>query len=255
MSATCHLCLGPASRSKRTSHFIGQKGAKTRVEFIPVCRKCKQTEQLSLFSASDRDANRQPYLYSIVGPAYSGKTEEFVREVRHHVAAGLQVQVFYSLESRNEGPIEAYNGRSAATANVGSLQEVIQRVHNDTQVICVDSIEAFPDVNEKRAIEEISGWVEKGKTVVTTGRDVDPYGGWIEAVGNLLCYSDRVKKLSATCSRCGKLHRAPRVIDIGDQEASPRFTVSGPGRNFRPICRACWREWKKPMPGNENRGT
>jgi thymidine kinase len=220
-TAVCMSCGRPEARS---ANLAG-----------PICRSCSSS------SGS---------LYMIVGPAFSGKTEEFIREIRQYIASPLyDVFVYYparlvnrsGIDSRFNRRITASNGGEVEIRTANNLHQIIESVRKGDQrpaVVCIDSVEWFGDLDPSsaRGLEEI---VEAGNIVVCTAKEVDSSGDYVAGVGHLLCYADRIRKMGATCYRCLTPHRAIRVVEVPVALKNMRFPVATPDHEYRAVCRSC----------------
>lgn len=238
--AVCALCGGPATKDEVREVASGEEPTGRS---LPMCRACQTRRQLVLLKGPElaREAVT-PHLYAIVGSVYAGKTEEFIREIRQYVAAerSAHIQVSYPsrLPHRLPPKVYAYNDEFVRPRSVGSFAEVIGSIRPTTSVVFIDSLHAFPDFDTAaaRALDEL---VWNGKTVVCTAVEVNAEGQWNRAVGHLLCYADRVRKLTATCMWCARPHEAIRVREVSAPATRSRFAVAEFGHEYRPICRRC----------------
>ena len=105
----------------------------------------------------------------IVGPMFSGKSEELIRRLRRAEIARQRVQIFKPVIDRRyaQSEIVSHSGLGIGSDNVVDAPEVLQKVQPRTEVIGIDEAqflgEALVDVCTelanagKRVI--VSGWI------------------------------------------------------------------------------------------------
>ena len=144
----------------------------------------------------------------IVGPMFSGKSEELIRRLkrariaRQHVACFKpDIDLRYHrthIASHSEQTHEA----AVVTPNSERLREALfvdGRVH-ESEVIGVDEVQFF----DAELIDLTMELVAMGKRVIMAGLDTtyanEPFG----PVPNLMALADKVTKLNAVCMVCGQ---------------------------------------------------
>jgi thymidine kinase len=174
----------------------------------------------------------------IVGPMFSGKSEELIRRVKRALIAGQRVVVFKPrLDDRyHERQVVSHDGKRVEAIPVESAQEMRPHLSPLPQVVAVDEVQFFgPDLVELAV--DLSG---QGVRVVLAGLDLDFRGEPFGIIPELLARAERVEKLTAICPRCGRpATRTQRLI--GGQPAcrTDPVILVGAQEVYEPRCRAC----------------
>lgn len=76
----------------------------------------------------------------IVGPMFSGKSEELIRRLRRAEIAKQRVQIFKPLidERYSKTDIVSHSGLGIRSNNVSTAAEILERVEPRTEVIGID---------------------------------------------------------------------------------------------------------------------
>jgi thymidine kinase len=169
----------------------------------------------------------------IVGPMFSGKSEELIRRLRRAEIARQRVQIFKpAIDARyaaNE--IVSHSGLGIASENVAKGEEVLARVLARTEVVGIDEAQFLG--------EEVVGVCTKladmGKRVIVAGLDTDYRGRPFEPMPRLLSVAEEITKLLAICVRCGNpaVH-TQRLVE------SEELIVVGAGGMYEARCRRCF---------------
>ena len=149
------------------------------------------------------------YLKLIIGPMFSGKSTDLLREVRRYEAIGKRVLV------KNHSLNKRYNTDSVSThdksifKNTGTSELIILdkledlcNYHNDklksAEIICVEELQFFKD-----ALENIPNLVDKQKkNVICAGLIGDYLRDSFGDILKLIPFADEVKHVKALCSDC-----------------------------------------------------
>jgi len=169
----------------------------------------------------------------IVGPMFSGKSEELIRRLRRAEIARQRVQIFKPLidQRYSNTEIVSHSGLEIRSDLVKSAAEVLEKVEARTEVVGIDEAqflgEGLLDVCTKLA--------DTGKRVIVTGLDTDYLGRPFEPMPRLLAIAEEITKLLAICVRCGNpaVH-TQRLI------ASEDLIVVGAGGMYEARCRRCF---------------
>lgn len=144
----------------------------------------------------------------VVGPMFSGKSEELIRRLKRARIARQRVACFKPdidlryhrthIASHSEQTHEA----AVVTPNSERLREALfidGRVH-ESEVIGVDEVQFF----DAGLIDLTMELVAMGKRIIMAGLDTtyanEPFG----PVPNLMALADKVTKLNAVCMVCGQ---------------------------------------------------
>lgn len=182
----------------------------------------------------------------IVGPMFSGKSEELIRILRRHEIANKKILVVKPAQDtrttneiasrhmprgnndfQKSGSFPAHAIKSAA-----ELSELIQKYQ--PEVLALDEAQFF----EPWIVDFISKLlVEKAKEdfiILAAGLDLtyknEPFG----AMPELMALADEVKKLTAICFVC----RAPAMLSRRTT-GSKNDVVVGDAEIYQATCRAC----------------
>ena len=173
----------------------------------------------------------------IVGPMFSGKSEELIRRVTRALIARQAVQVFKpSIDDRFDRlAVASHAGRSLDAlpiATVGDLEVVVM---DDTQVVAIDEAQFFDD----RLVEVVARLADAGKRVIIAGLDLDFRGEPFGPMPGLLARAEVVEKLSAIC-RCGRAAtRTQRLIHGAPAHYDDPIVLVGAAESYEPRCREC----------------
>jgi thymidine kinase len=137
----------------------------------------------------------------VTGSMFSGKSEELIRRLRRAQIARQKVQIFKPLiDNRfSEDHIVSHSDMRIASQNVGSSQELLERVEEDTEVIGVDEGQFF-DANLPAVCSTLA---DRGKRVIVAGLDQDYLGRPFEPMPQLLAVAEYITKTLAICVVCG----------------------------------------------------
>ena len=79
----------------------------------------------------------------VIGPMYSGKSEELIRRVRRAKIAKMKVQVFKpSVDDRySKEDVVSHCGEKVEATPVKDSSEIMTRLENDTKVVAIDEVQ------------------------------------------------------------------------------------------------------------------
>src|ERR1700688_366158 len=169
----------------------------------------------------------------VVGPMFSGKSEEWIRRLRRAEIARQRVQIFKPvIDARyaaNE--IVSHSGLGIPSDNVSKASEIMDKVQSRTEVIGIDEAQFLGD----EVVEECTKLANLGKRVIVTGLDTDYLGRPFEPMPRLLAVAEEITKLLAICVRCGNpaVH-TQRLVE------SEELVVVGAGSAYAARCRRCF---------------
>ena len=179
------------------------------------------------------------WLELIVGPMFSGKSEELIRRVTRAFIAKQEVQVFKpSLDTRyGAASVASHNGRTLEAVSVKDASEMRVRLEPQTQVVAIDEGQFLGDELVSLALELADG----GKRVLIAGLDLDfraePFG----PMPQLLARAESVTKLTAICTCGSAATRTQRLIGGHPAHFDDPVILVGAAESYEPRCRACHR--------------
>jgi len=175
----------------------------------------------------------------IVGPMFSGKSEELIRRLKRARIARQRVACFKpdidlryhrtSIASHSSQTHEA-----ETIANVADLRRALYRQMPEIEVVGIDEAQFVDD-----SIVQLTGeLVHLGKRVVIAGLDTTFTGEPFGPIPALMAIADEVTKLSAVCMVCG----AP-AVHTQRLGASRELVVVGAAGVYEARCRNCFRPY------------
>lgn len=176
----------------------------------------------------------------ITGPMSCGKTEELLRRIRRLIIARKKVKVISpELDTRTKGDyIESRNGLWLDTCKAKNAHHILELVEKDDDVVAIDELQFF----DAEIVNVINKLVSMGKKVIGTGLDLDfkaePFGYMPE----LLCFADRVDKLTSICMKCGSdlATRTQRLIDGKPADKNSPLIMIGADETYEARCVDCY---------------
>lgn len=173
----------------------------------------------------------------IVGPMFSGKSEELIRRVRRTMLAKQNVQVFKAaIDDRyHAAAVASHDGARLDAVPVADTMELDKLISYESQVVAIDEAQFLDEQIVPLSLE----LAEAGKRVILAGLDQDFRGVPFGKMGDLLAHAEFVSKLTAICS-CGRAATMTQRL-IGGQPAhfdDPVILV-GAQESYEPRCRGC----------------
>jgi thymidine kinase len=178
----------------------------------------------------------------IVGPMFSGKSEELIRRLKRARIARQRVACFKPdidlryhrthIASHSEQTHEA----AVVTPNAERLREALFATNqiDEVEVVGVDEVQFFDGAILPLTMELVA----LGKRVIMAGLDTtftaEPFG----PVPNLMALADKVTKLSAVCMVCGQ-----PAIHTQRLGTSRELVVVGAAGVYEARCRNCFRPY------------
>ena len=191
---------------------------------------------------------RGGYLEVIVGPMFSGKSEELIRRVTRATIAKQRVQVFKpALDDRydhlhEEVVVASHSGRTLGAYAIAELMQLTAALEEDVQVVALDEGQFLTHDLVRLA----SDLAESGKRVIVAGLDLDFRGEPFGPIPELLARAESVTKLTAVCVRCGAAAtRTQRLIGGHPAHYDDPVILVGAAESYEPRCRACHRVVRK----------
>ncbi|HEV2387098.1 MAG TPA: thymidine kinase [Candidatus Acidoferrales bacterium] len=169
----------------------------------------------------------------IVGPMFSGKSEELIRRLRRAEIARQRVQIFKpAIDQRYAvAEIVSHSGLEIGSNPVGDAAEILSRVDPRTEVVGIDEAQFLGE----SLLEACAKLANLGKRVIVAGLDTDFLGRPFEPMPRLLAMAEEITKLLAICVRCGNpaVHTQRLVV-------SEELIVVGASGTYEARCRRCF---------------
>jgi thymidine kinase len=175
----------------------------------------------------------------VVGPMFSGKSEELIRRVKRVLIADQQLQVFKPrLDNRyHASDVTSHDGKRVEAIAVKDAAELRTRLADPLpEVIAVDEAQFFDPALVGLAVE----LADRGVRVILAGLDQDfraePFG----IMPELLSKAEYVEKLAAVCPVCGApATRTQRLVNGQPAYFDDPIILVGAKEAYEPRCRRC----------------
>lgn len=181
------------------------------------------------------------WLEVIVGPMYSGKSEELIRRVRRAEIAKQKVLVFKpAIDNRySKKDVVSHCGDKIEAIAVSNSRDILNYIDKDTKVVAIDEVQFFS--------EDIVGTIKKltkeNKRVICAGLDMDFRGEPFGEVPKLLAIAEYVQKVSAICVCCGNpATRTQRYINGVPAKYKDPVVLVGARESYEARCIECYIE-------------
>lgn len=180
------------------------------------------------------------YIEAVVGPMYSGKSEELIRRLKRAKIAKQEVIVFKPcIDNRySKEDVVSHSGISIRAIAINHTEEIHKYITDETQVVGIDEVQFFDEEIVAVALE----LADKGIRVIAAGLDLDfkaePFG----PVPELLARAEFVDKLQAVCVKCGApATRTQRLINKEPARYDDPIILVGATESYEARCRKCHR--------------
>ena len=181
----------------------------------------------------------------IVGPMFSGKSEELIRRLRRAEIARKRVQIFKPAidERYAANEIVSHSGLGISSESVSTALEILDKVEPRTEVVGIDEAQFLGD----ELVNVATKLADLGKRVIVAGLDTDFLGRPFEPMPRLLAVAEEITKLLAICVRCGNpaVH-TQRLVE------SEELIVVGASGMYEARCRRCFEPNVAHEKKNEN---
>jgi thymidine kinase len=169
----------------------------------------------------------------IVGPMFSGKSEELIRRLRRAEIARQRVQIFKpAIDQRyTSNGIVSHSGLEIASELVSEAHEILVKVSPRTEVVGIDEGQFLGE----GLVDVCTQLADLGKRVMVTGLDTDFMGRPFEPIPRLLAVAEEITKLLAICVRCGN-----PAVHTQRLVASEELIVVGASGTYEARCRRCF---------------
>ena len=169
----------------------------------------------------------------VVGPMFSGKSEELIRRLRRAEYGKQRVQIFKPVIDQRfaKNGIVSHSGLEIASELVATGSDILAKVAPRTEVVGIDEAQFLGE----SVVEACQRLADAGKRVIVAGLDTDFMGRPFEPMPRLLAVAEEITKLLAICMRCGNpaMH-TQRLV------ASEELIVVGAGGMYEARCRRCF---------------
>ena len=169
----------------------------------------------------------------IVGPMFSGKSEELIRRLRRAEIGRQRVQIFKPVidQRYSKNGIVSHSGLEIPSELVSSGADILEKVAPRTEVVGIDEAQFLGE----SIVADCARLAELGKRVIVAGLDTDFLGRPFEPMPRLLAVAEEITKLLAICMRCGNpaVH-TQRIV------ASEELIVVGAGGMYEARCLRCF---------------
>jgi thymidine kinase len=169
----------------------------------------------------------------IVGPMFSGKSEELIRRLRRAEIGKQRVQIFKPVIDQRyaKNGIVSHSGLEIPSELVHDGSEVLQKVTPRTEVVGIDEAQFLGE----NIVADCTRLADLGKRVIVTGLDTDFMGRPFEPMPRLLAVAEEITKLLAICMRCGN-----PAVHTQRLVASEELIVVGASGMYEARCRRCF---------------
>lgn len=174
----------------------------------------------------------------VVGPMYSGKSEELIRRIKRAKIAKQSIMVFKpAIDTRySKNDVVSHSGDKEGAICVLSAKEILNFVSDDTQVVAIDEVQFFDD----EIIDVCRKLADKNKRVICAGLDMDFRGEPFGPIQGLLAIAEFVDKIQAICVVCGNpATRTQRLINGKPARYSDPIVLVGAHEAYEARCRKC----------------
>lgn len=178
------------------------------------------------------------YIEVIVGPMYSGKSEELIRRVKRAKIAKQNVIVFKpTIDDRySKEDVVSHSGYSVDAIPIKTSNHIYDYINDDTQVVGIDEVQFFDD----NIVDVCIDLADKGIRVICAGLDMDFRGEPFGPTPRLLAIAEFVDKIQAICSVCGQpATRTQRLIDSKPARYDDPIIQVGAVESYQARCRKC----------------
>ncbi len=170
----------------------------------------------------------------IVGPMFSGKTEELIRRLKRAKIANREVKIFKpDIDKRySDKNVVSHDANEIPSITIERPVEILNQ-YNDAEVIGIDEVQFF----SQQVVDIAQFLALKGKRVIIAGLDMDSFGKPFGPVPQLLAVSEYITKLHSICVDCGSLatHSFRKVNGNGQ-------VLVGEKDIYEPLCRRCYQK-------------
>ena len=180
------------------------------------------------------------YIEVVVGPMYSGKSEELIRRLKRAKIAKQNIIVFKPhIDDRySKSDVVSHSGDSIEAIPIEKPSDIYDLIDEDIQVVGIDEVQFFDEDIVNIAVD----LANKGVRVIAAGLDMDFKGEPFGPTPRLLAVAEFVDKIQAICSVCGQpATRSQRLIDGKPARYDDPIIQVGAVDSYEARCRKCHR--------------
>ncbi|MPM34567.1 Thymidine kinase [bioreactor metagenome] len=178
------------------------------------------------------------YIEVVIGPMYSGKSEELIRRIKRAEIAKQNIVVFKPrIDDRySKEDVVSHSGDSVGAIPINKANEIYNYIDEKTQVVGIDEVQFF----DEEIINIAVNLADKGIRVIAAGLDMDFKGEPFGPTPKLLAVAEFVDKIQAICSVCGQpATRSQRLINGEPARYDDPIIQVGAVESYEARCRKC----------------
>ncbi len=178
------------------------------------------------------------WLEVVVGPMFSGKSEELIRRINRARIAKQKVQVFkHCIDDRYAiDHVVSHNGISVEAIKVSKASDILEYIDEEALVIAIDEVQFF----DKDIVEVCVRLADEGRRIIVAGLDQDFRGEPFGPTPELMSAAEFVDKIQAICIICGNpATRTQRLIDGRPAAFHDPIILVGAKESYEARCRKC----------------
>jgi thymidine kinase len=173
---------------------------------------------------------------AIVGPMFSGKSDELIRRMRRAKYANKKVQVFIPEIDTRRGAhsVNTYDGIAEPAEPVKNSEDILKMVQPDTHWVIIDEAQFF-DMNLVGVVDNLA---LQGKRVIIAGLETNFRGEPFGPMADINRLAEKSKKMHARCVVChGKATRTQRIVNGKPAHYDEPVVVVGAEELYEARCR------------------
>src|SRR5260370_3294809 len=169
----------------------------------------------------------------VVGPMFSGKSEELIRRLRRAEIARQRVQIFQPAidERYADNEIVSHSGLGIPSDAVFKAAEIMEKLSPRTEVIGIDEAQFLGD----EVVDVCTKLANLGKRVIVTGLATDYRGRPFQPMPRLLAIAEEITNLLSIRVRCGN-----PAVHTRRLFESAELTVVGAPAIYQARCPRCF---------------
>ena len=174
----------------------------------------------------------------IVGPMFSGKSEELIRRINRAQIARQKVQVFkHCIDDRYAvDHVVSHNGVKVEAIKIPKAEDILKYLDEDAFVIAIDEVQFF----DEKVVDICVRLADQGKRVIAAGLDQDFKGEAFGPTPALMAAAEFVDKIQAICIKCGNpATRTQRLINGKPASYNDPIILVGATESYEARCRKC----------------
>ena len=178
------------------------------------------------------------YIEVIVGPMYSGKSEELIRRIKRSKLAKQNIIVFKpEIDNRySKEDVVSHSGQTIEGVPIKTSKSIYDYIDEKTQVVGIDEVQFF----DEDIVDVCIDLADRGIRIICAGLDMDFRGEPFGPTPRLLTVAEFVDKIQAICSVCGQpATRTQRLIDKKPAKYDDPIIQVGAVESYQARCRKC----------------